>query len=386
MGAVSDAIVDPASPPPSAAPASRREQAVALAATRRRLFLLTTVVELIAPWALWASGLSGGLWGSLQGVTPWLAVPIQLGILTLLLALISTPLSYYGRFVVGHRYGLSTQPVGGWLADHVKATGLVLGLTIVAGSLFYATVWSAPTWWWLLFWVEAMAGLVFLTFVAPYVLLPIFFKPKPVEDPGVVMMIEDLVRQAGTTVAGISQLDFSRRTQEANAAVIGFGQSRRVVLGDTLLASFTPSEIRAVVAHELGHHIHRDVPKLLALQAVVMALGLALAAVLGDPLLRLLGAEPLASPVSYPLLALGIGLFGLICRPAVNAFARSVEADADSYAFALLGDGRPLAAAMRRLADQNLAEERPPRWAEILLYTHPPIWRRVERAEAASHG
>ena len=70
----------------------------------------------------------------------------------------------------------------------------------------------------------------------------------------------------------------------------------------------------------------------------------------------------------------------------MNAFARSVEADADTYAFDLLGDGRPFAAAMRRLADQNLGEERPPRWAEILLYTHPPIWRRIERAEAARHG
>jgi STE24 endopeptidase len=101
---------------------------------------------------------------------------------------------------------------------------------------------------------------------------------------------------------------------------------------------------------------------------------------------RLLGAGPISDPVSYPLLALGVAVFGLICLPIVNLYARSVEADADTYAFDLLGDGRPFAAAMRRLADQNLAEERPPRWAEILLYTHPPIWRRVARAEAAQYG
>ena len=116
-------------------------------------------------------------------------------------------------------------------------------LTTAGASLFYATIWAAPSLWWLLFWLEAMAAIVVLTFVAPYVFLPLFFKPKPVDDPGIVTMIEDLVRQAGTTVAGVSQLDFSRRTHEANAAVIGFGRSRRVVLGDTLLASFTPSEI-----------------------------------------------------------------------------------------------------------------------------------------------
>ena len=383
---MSDALAGQADPSPSGDRGSRRAQARSLAATRRRLFLVGTVIGLVAPWALWASGLSAALWGSLQGLSPWLAVPLQVAILTLALALIATPVSFYGGFVVAHRYGLSTQTVGGWGADWLKSTILVLALTTAGASLFYATYWNAPSLWWLLFWLEAMAAVVALTFVAPYVILPLFFKPKPVDDPGMVMMIEDLVRQAVTTVAGVSQLDFSRRTHEANAAVIGFGRSRRVVLSDTLLESFTPSEIRAVVAHELGHHIHRDVTKLLAVQAVVMAIGLGLAALVGDQLLRLLGADTNGAPASYPLLTHAVSVFGLICLPAVNGYARSVEADADSYAIQLIGDGRPLAAAMRRLADQNLAEERPPRWAELLLYTHPPIWRRVERAEAASHG
>jgi len=383
---VSDALAGRTEPPASEAPESQRAQAAALAATRRCLFVVGTVVGIVAPWALWASGLSTWLWGALESTSIWLALPVHLGVLTLILALIATPLSFYGGFVVGHRYGLSTQTLGGWLADWLKSTVIALVLTTVAACLFYATLWAAPSLWWLLYWLEAMAAVIVLTFVAPYVFLPLFFKPKPVEDPGVVMMIEDLVRQAGTTVAGVSQLDFSRRTHEANAAVIGFGKSRRVVLGDTLLESFTPSEIKAVVAHELGHHLHRDVAKLLVIQAVVMALGLGLAAVLGEQLARLFGAATLGDPAAYPLLALGVTVFGLICLPAVNAFARYVEAEADEYAIDLVGDGRPLAAAMRRLADQNLAEERPPRWAEILLYTHPPIWRRVERAEAARHG
>ena len=186
-----------------------------------------------------------------------------------------------------------------------------------------------------------MLAIIVLTFAAPYVIVPLFFKPQPVDDPGVVMMIEDLVRQAGTTVAGVSRLDFSRRTNEANAAVIGFGRSRRVVLADTLLSTFTPSEIKAVVAHELGHHVHRDVPKLMAMQAITMLVGLALATVVGDPLLRLLGAAPMSDPISYPLLTLGVAIFGIACLPVVNAYARSVEADADAYAFDLLGeDGR----------------------------------------------
>lgn len=359
--------------------------AAALAATRRRLFFLRTAVGILAPLIIWASGMSDELWGSMTGWPSWLAVPTQTGLLTLLLLLVSMPHAYYSGYVVGHRYGLSTQSFAGWLVDWGKSNVLALLLTTAAASIFYWTVWYSPALWGLLFWLGAMAAIVVLTFVAPYVFVPLFFKPQPVNDPGLVLLIEDLVRQAGTTVAGISRLDFSRRTHEANAAVIGFGRSRRVVLADTLLETFTPSEIRAVVAHELGHHIHRDVPKLMAMQAVVMAVGLALGALVGDPLLRVIGAAPLASPASYPLLVLAATVFGLICLPFVNAAARAVEAQADTYAFDLLGDGRPFAAAMRRLADQNLAEERPPRWAELLLYTHPPIWRRVARAEAANH-
>jgi STE24 endopeptidase len=377
---VTDAVAGRSEPP------SRREQAATLAATRRRLFLIGAVVGILAPLVVWAIGLSAGLWASLQGVPLWLAVPIQVGLLTLLLALAEMPLTYYGGHVVAKRYGLSTQNVGGWLVDSIKSMLLVLILTTAAVSLFYLTIWSFPLLWWLLFWLEALAAIVVLTFAAPYVFVPLFFKPRPVDDPGLVMMIEDLVRQAGTTVAGVSRLDFSRRTNEANAAVIGFGRSRRVVLADTLLETFTPSEIKAVIAHELGHHVHRDVPKLIAVQALTMLAGLIVAALVGDPILQVLGAGPISDPVSYPLLALGVELFGLVCLPIVNFYARSVEADADTYAFDLLGDGRPFAAAMRRLADQNLADERPPRWAEILLYTHPPIWRRVARAEAARHG
>ena len=364
---------------------SRRAKAAELARTRRRLFLTGTVLGLVAPWAIWASGLSGVLLGVFGGPGSWLGLPVYVAIVTLLLVVISTPLSYYGGYVVGHRYGLSTQSVGGWFADWLKSTVLGVVLATGAASAFYLTVSWFPTLWWAVFWLEAMAALVLLTFIAPYVIVPIFFKPRPVDDPGIVLMIEELVKRAGTTVAGISRLDFSRRTNEANAAVIGFGRSRRVVLADTLLETFPALEIRAVVAHELGHHVHRDVLWLLVLQGGMMLAGLAFAAAFGDPLLQLVGAGSIGDPATYPLLIAAASLFGLLTMPLTNAISRAVEARADTYSFKLLGDGRPFAAAMRRLADQNLAEERPPLWAEWLLYTHPPIWRRVERAEAAHH-
>jgi len=229
-------------------------------------------------------------------------------------------------------------------------------------------------------------ALLLLTFLAPYVLLPLFFKPRPLDNPALESRIADLSRRAGAAVAGIARLDFSRRTHEANAAVIGFGRSRRVVLADTLLESFRFDEIEAVVAHELGHHVNRDVARMLAIQVVVTFLGLAVAASLGAEPLSIFASADLASPTSFPLVLLGIEVFGLLLMPAVNAYSRARERAADVFAFRLLGNGAPFAAAMRRLADQNLAELSPPRWAEILLYTHPPLGKRIAMAEKVSHG
>lgn len=381
-GAADAAAADAAGP---RAP-SRREQAASLGATRRRLFLVGTAASVAAPYLLWASGASDVLWRLLAPSRPTLVMAaVQVAVLTLVLLLVSAPLGFYGGYVVGHRYGLSRQSVAGWLADWAKSAALGTILTTAAGVVFYAAVWWAPSLWWVLFWLAAFSAAVALTFVAPYVIVPLFFRPRPLDDPGLERLIQELVRRAGTTVAGISRLDFSRRTNEANAAVIGFGHSRRVVLADTLLESFTPSEIQAVVAHELGHHVHRDVARLLVLQAGLMLAGLALAAAIAEPVLRALGAGPLGSPGSYPLLVLGAGLFGLLTMPLVNACSRAAEAQADTFAFELLGDGRPFAAAMRRLADQNLAEEWPPRWAVLLLASHPPIGARIRRAEGVHH-
>ncbi|MGE3910121.1 MAG: M48 family metalloprotease [Chloroflexota bacterium] len=382
----SAAALAPGQPEYSNAPASRRDQARALARTRRRLFVISTSLGILAPWAVWTSGLAAALWAWAATLPPWLGLPLYLAEMTLLLMLVGTPLAFYRGYVIGHRYQLSTQPLSGWLVDWLKTTLLGLALGTAAATALYVTIWHAPSIWWLAFWVEAIFAMMLVTFVAPYVILPLFFKPRPVGDPGLVMIIEELVQRAGTTVAGISRLDFSRRTHEANAAVIGFGRSRRVVLADTLLDSFPASEIRAVVAHELGHHVHRDVIWLLVTQGVVMLVGLAVLGTMGDPVFALLGIGSVTDPATFPVLIAAASIYGLLTLPGINALSRRVEARADTYGHRLLGDGRPFAAAMRRLADQNLAEERPPRWAELLLYMHPPIWRRVALAEAAPHG
>src|SRR5205807_8450680 len=153
-------------------------------------------------------------------------------------------------------------------------------LASAVGGVFLGSVaTTGPSWWWVFGLFVSIVGLL-LVFITPYVLVPLFFKMRPLADSATVDRIHALVNRAGAPVRDVCSLDFSRRTAEANAAVIGLGRSRRVVIADTLLAEFSADEVDAVVAHELGHHVHRDVQRLLLSNGVVMWLGLALAAFL----------------------------------------------------------------------------------------------------------
>jgi STE24 endopeptidase len=179
----------------------------------------------------------------------------------------------------------------------------------------------------------------------------------------------------------VFRIDLSRRTTAANAALVGLGRTRRVVIGDTLIERFPPDEIEAVFAHELGHHVHHDTARLVAGQSALNLVGLFIVSrvlALGIPAF---GFRSLADVAAFPLLALGLAAFGAATAPIANAFSRLVEREADLYALRTASRPGAFASAMRRLADQNLSEYRPERWVELLLYSHPAPYRRVASAE-----
>src|SRR5207248_6124362 len=150
-----------------------------------------------------------------------------------------------------------------------------------------------------------------LVFVTPYVLVPLFFKMRPLADTETVERIHEVVNRAGAPVRDVCSLDFSRRTAEANAAVIGLGRSRRVVIADTLLSEFAPEEVDAVVAHESGHHVHRDVQRLLLGNAVLIWLGLSAASRLLPRAPPILSLPSLAYVPGYPVPLFIVELFFL---------------------------------------------------------------------------
>jgi STE24 endopeptidase len=370
-------------PPPDP---ERQRQAMALGRRRRRLFLAGVALDVAVPFLLWTSGASENFWRLWHEAIPgrWPALGAYGASLIVVGLLAALPLTWYGEHVLARRYGLSHQTLKGWAWDWVRGAGLNVAYSVGLILAFYVAVAYAGPSWWLVYWAFLAVVAVLVTAIAPVLLVPIFFRLRPVEDPLLLARVENLLRRAGTRVAAICTIDLSSRTVAGNAAVMGLGGSRRIVLGDTLLQRFSVDEVETVLAHELGHHVHRDLWRLLGARLGVLLAGLFLAGHVAGPLLALVGGAGLDHPPDLPLLLLGAQLFAYAALPALNAHSRARERAADQYAIALTKKPRAFLQALLRLEEQNLVEREPPRWASALLGTHPPMVERLAMAARAA--
>jgi len=301
--------------------------------------------------------------------------------------LITLPLGYYAGFHLPHRFGQSTQTIGGWLIDLAKSllVGVCLGVPLLVG--LYAIIRAWPDAWWAIAGAGYLALTVVLSILAPIVLLPLFNRFRPLGDDrsDLVDRLIRLSEAAGRRVRGVYSFDMSRRTKSANAALVGLGRTRRIVLGDTLLDEFPADEIEAVLAHELGHHVHGDIPLAVLAGAGVMLVNLRMAdAALAAAAARGALASP-ADPAGLLILLMVFSILGFLAAPLENAFSRWRERRADAFSVELTGRPQAFADAMTRLANQNLADANPPRWAVILFGTHPPLGERIRFAQAAGN-
>jgi STE24 endopeptidase len=311
-------------------------------------------------------------------------VAIYTVMVMIVLQAVELPFAFYQGFLLEHRYGLSTQTARHWLSDQAKGVALGAGLAVAGTSIVFLTLREWPEWWWLLSAAIFAVAMIGLARIAPVVLLPIFYKFKPLERPSLVDRLLRLARDARTDVVGVFEWVLSGHTKKANAALAGMGQTRRILLSDTLLADYSEDEIEVILAHELAHHVHRDLWRGIAVQTLVLAAGFYAVSLL---LLRL--EEPLAlrgisDPAALPLMMLAGGVWSFLMMPLVNAHSRAQERAADRYALAATRNVDAFVTAMKRLSQQNLAEERPSRVVRWLFHSHPPISERIEAARAFS--
>jgi len=377
----------------------RQAQARRYARQRQALMLVNLGISAAVIAVLLFSGLGfalrDGLTYALGGAAGWLLttgwhpvlVGAYFGVLFLVILVIDLPLSYYGGFVLPQRYGLSTQTLRGWIGDQAKGQALSLVFELAAVEVLYLLLAAAPLSWWLWAGMAVLVVTVLLANLAPILLLPLFYKLTPLPEGDVRRRTLELAARANTRVRGVFAMNLSAKTTAANAAVMGLGNTRRIVIGDTLLDRYTPDEIEVVVAHELGHQVHWDIPKLVAVQAVTTLGGLYLANVVLHAVVdRSHAFLGLTDVATMPLVAAVLGVFGLIVLPLANGFSRYVEHQADVYALELTGKTDAFIGAMTRLANQNLAELEPSPIVEFLLYDHPSTGRRLAFAREWAEG
>jgi len=284
------------------------------------------------------------------------------------------PLKVVSRERAKH-VGLVTQSWSGYARDTAVGWGIG-GLIAGAGAgAGLGLVRRYPRGWWMPGSVVVVAFGVVSIYAGPVVLDPLFNRFTALPEGQARSDVLELARRANVDVGQVLTVDASRRTTAANAYVTGIGTTKRVVLYDTLLENFTRDELRLVVAHELSHVHHRDVPNGLLYLAIVAPFGLLAVSRMTARFAPDEGSQ--AGPAVLPALALSIAVMTTTITTISNQLSRDIERRADSYALQLTGEPEPFISFEKKIALRNLADPDPPAWQTALMATHPPVLERI---------
>jgi Zn-dependent protease with chaperone function len=357
---------------------SRRRIGLASMAAAVALLIALVATGRSTDLAVWSrSAVSSGVWP----LRPVLAVTLYVGALSAAWEVVSFPFVFSRSYLLDRKYGLSNEPLSTWLADHCKALALGLLLTVASAVGVYASIRLSPGWWWLiatgLFAVFAVA----VSRVAPVWLLPLFYRFRPLDRESLRERLLSLSSRAGVRVLGAFEWGLGDKTSRANAALVGAGHTRRILVSDTLLKDYSDDEIEVILAHELAHHVHHDMWSALALETVLVGAALLTAHVVLTRGAAALGVAGPGDLAALPILVLAAGAASLLLAPLTSAWSRHNERRADRFALALTGRTAAFVSAMKRLGAQNLAEERPSRLVFWFFHTHPTIEERIARAQ-----
>src|SRR4051812_47276680 len=269
--------------------------------------------------------------GPLSGERSMLRLIALFCVVMLLHIMVSLPLSFYSHYVVEHQFGLSNQTVARWVRNWLISNALTIVLGIMLNVGLFWIIWHTGTYWWLIAAAAFFVVSIVLGQLAPVVFLPLFYKIEPIKNDELDARMRELAKGTGLTIAGVYRLGLSADTQKANAMLAGLGRTRRVLMGDTLLEKFTPEEIDVIFAHELGHHVHKHIPKMIATGVIISLAGFYII----DRAITAWAGIPTAAdaPTSaLPLVMFTLTAFSLIISPLQNAISRHYERQCDRYA------------------------------------------------------
>lgn len=362
----------------------RQIQAREYARLRHRVYLLELGILAVGLIFALVSGLSVWLRDVVLSITPnpFLSTLLYTVIGAVAYLVLFLPVSLYSGYILPHRYNTSNQDFLGWLTDMAKAGVLTLVFMVVVIEVMYFLLRTTPEWWWLISAAFLVLVSVVLAALAPILILPIFYHIEPLKDPELVERLMQLAANAKTRINGVYTMVMSDRTSSANAAFMGLGRSKRIVLGDTLYATFTPDEIETIMAHELAHQVNNDIVLGIAVQSAILFAAFFVANLAMQAGVALFGLDGIADLAGMPLLGLVLATVTFLTLPLTNAYSRWREEKADRYALETTRNPDAFISAFEKLANQNLAETEPEPWVELLLSDHPSIAKRVAMGNA----
>jgi len=356
---------------------------------KRKLALFHLILTPSLLGILIASGWTFGMRqnaAALAGVSDWGVVAGYFVLFSLFFLIFDLPLAFYSEFALEHQFGLSNQSFGQWLRDLGKKTLLSFALSLGLLECLYWIIRVDPAHWWVWAWAAYAFVSYILGKVFPVVVVSLFYKYGRLEDKELEARVLKLAARFDMPVGNVYSLNLSKTTKKANAAFMGIGRTKRVVLSDTLIQNFTHPEIEAVVAHELGHYKHHDVWRLLGFGLAASLIAFA-AGFLGMNLLApVLSLNSSSDVAGLPLLFLIFYAVNLVLTPVMNGYSRRRERAADIFALKALEAREVFISCMTKLGGQNLSDPEPPAWYEWFFYDHPSIAKRVEMAKKLDGG
>jgi STE24 endopeptidase len=354
---------------------------------QRRAAVASTAFSATALVGLLLSGGSAWLRDIVVGLAEGRFIPavaLYAGALGLFIECVQVPFAYYQGVTLEKHYGLSTQTVVRWWFDRAKS--LIIGLLfgVVAAAILWSLLRWVPAYWWAIAAAAFGVLVVALAQLGPVLLLPMFYRLRPLDRPPLTARLAALAERARAPIVGVFEWQLSDRTRKANAALAGVGRTRRILLSDTLLAAHSDDEIEVILAHELAHYVHHDIWSAIALDAGLMAVGFYVTDRVLAVAVPVLGMSSKADPAGMPLVLLAAGAVSLLLLPLAHALSRFHERRADRYALEMTGNAETFVRAMSRLSVQNLSEEQPSRLVELLFHSHPPVSARIAAARGGT--
>ncbi len=303
-----------------------------------------------------------------------------IGLFYLIYFAFSLIVDYYLSYRLSRSYGLSNQSSKQWLVDKVKVAIITLVFLYILARAFLTIISFFPQSWWIIFSIFGVVFIAVINFLFPIVLFPIFFDLEPYPDTELRQRLMRLFNRANVSVKDIYEFDLSSKTDAANAAVMGLGQTRKIILGDNLKNKYSEEEIEAVLAHEIGHHSNGDMLKLLGVQVFSLLVVTFLLAKSWPALVSFWGYESFAGIETLLLFILAFSALNWLVKPLELYLSRYFERQADDFALQFAKDPKSLATAFAKLADDSLSELELSTFKLLFKASHPPLGERIEKA------